>query len=75
LPPDSLDVVLMYDVSHDLRNFRDMLAELRRVLRLEGLLSVSDHHLKQDEIVCRMTEGRLFKLSRKGSVTCNFIKK
>lgn len=74
LPPDSLDIVLLYDILHDLHNSGEVLAELHRVLRPEGSLSVSDHHLKQDVIVSRITEAGLFKLSKIGRATCNFIK-
>jgi len=75
LPADSLDVVLLYDILHDLHNSGEVLAELRRVLKPEGILSVSDHHLEQDEIASRITGGGQFKLEIKGRADCNFIRK
>ncbi len=74
LPSNSMDVVLLYDILHDLDEPDRVLAELHRVLRIKGILSVSDHHMKQDEIESRITSGGLFKLSAKGKRTCSFSK-
>jgi ubiquinone/menaquinone biosynthesis C-methylase UbiE len=74
LPSDSVDVVLLYDILHDLDEPDRVLAELHRVLRPKGILSVSDHHMKQDEIVSRVTSGGLFKLSAKGKRTYSFTR-
>ncbi len=75
LPPESLDTVLLYDILHDLHNSGEVLAELHRVLKPDGVLSVSDHHLKQDEVVSRITGGGLFGLGTRDKATCNFVKK
>jgi ubiquinone/menaquinone biosynthesis C-methylase UbiE len=72
LPPNSLDVVILYDILHDLDDANGVLAELYRVLKPEGILSLSDHHLKEPEIVSRVTAGGLFKLSVKGKRTYSF---
>ncbi len=72
LPPNSVDLVLLYDILHDLDEPNRVLAELHRVLRPKGILSVSDHHLKQDEIISRVAGGGLFKLSAKGKRTYSF---
>jgi ubiquinone/menaquinone biosynthesis C-methylase UbiE len=72
LPPASIDVVLLYDILHDLENRAEVLAELHRVLKPEGVLSVTDHHLQEDEIISRVTQGGLFKLKSKGSKTLGF---
>lgn len=74
LSPDSIDVVLLYDILHDLDNRDKVLAELHRVLKAEGVLSVSDHHLTQDEIIIGVTKGGLFKLKSKGKRTLSFLK-
>ena len=72
LPPNRLDVVLLYDILHHLDDPNGVLAELHRVLKTKGILSLSDHHLKQDEIISRVTSGGLFKLSAKGKRTYSF---
>jgi ubiquinone/menaquinone biosynthesis C-methylase UbiE len=74
LPDDSIDVVLLYDVFHDLTDPNGVLAELHRVLKPDGILSLSDHHMKENEIVSNLTGKTLFKLLRKGEKTYSFIK-
>ena len=73
LPDNSVDVALLYDVFHNLSDPDSVLEELRRVLKPDGILSFSDHHLKEDEIVSRVTEGGLFKLLEKNRKTCSFL--
>lgn len=74
LPPNSIDLVLLYDILHDLDNASEVLAELHRILKPKGVLSVSDHHLKEEEIISRVTSTRLFKLSTKGKRTYSFLR-
>jgi ubiquinone/menaquinone biosynthesis C-methylase UbiE len=47
LPNESLDIVILYDVLHKIRNKETVLKELRRMLKQDGVLSFSDHHLKE----------------------------
>jgi len=74
LPPASINVVLLCDVLHDLDNRDLVLAELFRVLKSGGILSVSDHHMKRDEIIARLTGKGLFALSAKKKSVINFVK-
>lgn len=74
LPDNSVDVVLLYDTFHDLRDPNGVLQELHRVLKPEGILSFSDHHMKEQEIISRVTEKGLFKLSGRGKKTFSFLK-
>jgi len=74
LPDKSIDVVLLYDIFHDLSDPNGVLEELHRVLRPNGILSFSDHHMKEDEIISKVTRSGLFKLSRKGKRTHSFLK-
>jgi len=74
LPDGSIDVVLLYDVFHALNDPYPILAELHRVLKPNGVLSFSDHHMSQEEIVSAVTNGRLFSLSRQGEKTYSFVK-
>jgi ubiquinone/menaquinone biosynthesis C-methylase UbiE len=68
LPDGSIDVVLLYDVLHHLKNLDAVLTELRRILKADGILSVSDHHLTEEDITSRISGTGLFRLSRKGKV-------
>ena len=74
LPDNSLDIILLYDTLHSLENPDCVLEELGRTLKPGGILSVSDHHLKEVEIVSRITGKGLFKLVRKGKNTCSFTR-
>lgn len=75
LPDNSLDVIIFYDTLHSLNEPDEVLGELYRVLKPDGLLSFSDHHLKQKTILSRVTDKGLFKLLRKGERTYTFSKK
>ena len=75
LPDNSLDVVLLYDIFHHLSDPDGVLKELHRVLKPAGILSFGDHHMKESEIVSKVTNGGLFRLSRKGQSTYTFLKK
>jgi ubiquinone/menaquinone biosynthesis C-methylase UbiE len=75
LHDNSLNVVLLYDIFHHLSDRHKVLKELHRVLKPDGVLSFSDHHMKENEIVSGVTNGGLFVLSRKGQRTYSFRKK
>lgn len=72
LPDNSVDVILLYDTFHSLSDANGVLEELHRALKPTGILSFSDHHMKEDEIVCKVTSGKLFSLLRKGKNTYCF---
>jgi ubiquinone/menaquinone biosynthesis C-methylase UbiE len=74
LADNSMDVVLLYDIFHLLGDPNAVLGELHRVLKPNGVLSFSDHHMKENEIVVSVTTAGFFKLSRKGKKTYSFLK-
>lgn len=74
LPDNTLDAVLLYDAFHHLIDPDVVLKELHRVLKPDGILSFSDHHMKEKEIVAEVTNDRLFRLLRKGERTYTFLK-
>ena len=74
LPDNSVDVVLLYDTLHDLGDPNGVLEELHRVLKPKGILSFSDHHMQENEIVSKVTSRGLFRLSKKGERTYSFSK-
>jgi ubiquinone/menaquinone biosynthesis C-methylase UbiE len=74
LPDNHVDVVLLYDTFHNLSQPYDVLRELHRVLKSGGTLSFSDHHMKEQDILTRVTKTGLFKLSTKGKKTYSFSK-
>ncbi len=74
LQNEALDVVLLYDVFHDLSDQNAVLKELHRVLKPNGQLSFSDHHMKENDIISVITGTGLFKLQKKGKYTYSFTK-
>jgi ubiquinone/menaquinone biosynthesis C-methylase UbiE len=74
LADKSMDVILLYDILHELKEPDKIFKELHRILKQDGVLSLSDHHLKDDEIQSRVESYGLFKLSKKGKKTFSFGK-
>lgn len=68
-----VDVVLLYDTFHMLTDPDAVLEELQRVLKPNGILSFSDHHMNQNEIIPTITNRGLFGLLRKGKRTYSFM--
>jgi ubiquinone/menaquinone biosynthesis C-methylase UbiE len=74
LPDNYVDVVLLYDTFHTLSQPHNVLRELHRVLKSDGTLSFSDHHMKEQDIFTGITNSGLFTLSAKGKKTYSFSK-
>ena len=74
LEEDSVDVILLFDIFHLFRDPNQNLRELHRVLKPEGTLSFSDHHMNEESIVNGMTSSGLFELQGQAEHTFSFIK-
>jgi ubiquinone/menaquinone biosynthesis C-methylase UbiE len=74
LADNSVDAVLLYDTFHHLSQPDDVLRELHRILKSSGILSFSDHHMKEKDIIVGITSTGLFKLAKKGEKTFSFSK-
>jgi len=74
LPDEELDDVLLYDAFHGLDDQKAVLSEVYRVLKPESVLSFSDVHLEENDIVSSVTSFSLFKLKSKNQQTYTFIK-
>jgi ubiquinone/menaquinone biosynthesis C-methylase UbiE len=74
LPDNSLDIIVFFDVFHELDNQEEVLKELHRVLKPEAIMYFSDHHLKEDHVMSAITKKGLFKLKSKGRKTFSFSK-
>lgn len=72
LSDGSIDVALLYDIFHMLENREEVLRELHRVLKPGGMLSFSDHHMKEESIRKGVTTGGLFELEAEGKHTYRF---
>ena len=65
LPDSSVDVVLFYDTLHDLTDPQEVLKEMHRVLKTNAMVSFSDHHMQDSDILQNMTGNDLFCLSNR----------
>jgi ubiquinone/menaquinone biosynthesis C-methylase UbiE len=74
LPDSSVDMVLLYDVFHSLVRHDEVLRELHRVLKAEGTLSFSDHHMGEREVLTKVTAAGMFTFVKKGKKTYSFAK-
>jgi ubiquinone/menaquinone biosynthesis C-methylase UbiE len=72
LPENGVDVVLLYDVFHKLADPDDVLREIHRILKPEGTLSFSDHHMNEKEVLTKVAGTNLFRFVRKGKKTYSF---
>ena len=74
LPNESMDVVLLYDVLHDIPDTDSVLREIRRVLKPDGILSASDHHYGEAALLSKIAGSRLFRLAKCNRLTCQFMR-
>jgi len=74
LPDSSVDAVLLYDTFHHLSQPNEVLQELQRVLKAEGVLSFSDHHMEEQDIISGVVGSGIFELAKKGRRTYSFSK-
>lgn len=74
LKNNSVDVILLYDTFHAIKDSNRVLKELHRVLKPSGIMSFSDHHMREKNIVLKVTGRGLFRMLNKGEKTYSFIK-
>jgi ubiquinone/menaquinone biosynthesis C-methylase UbiE len=72
LGDSSIDVIILYDVIHAIPDLLPLIQEMRRVLKSDGVLSVSDHHLQDEDILGSITAGNYFQLANRGRWTFSF---
>lgn len=75
LDSENLDMVFLYDIIHGLADLSGVLKELHRVLKPDAVLSVNDHHMKDEVLISKIEDGKLFKLKGRGVNFFNFRKK
>ena len=71
----SIDAVLLYNTYHTLEAPRAVMAEIERVLKPRGILSFSDHHMNEDEVVAEINRYRAFELRARARKTYTFVKR
>jgi len=74
IEPESIDVVLLFDIFHMLSDAGGVLKGLHGIMKPNSLLSFSDHHMKEEQIISRMTAENLFTLKQHGRRTYSFVR-
>lgn len=72
IPDTSVDVALMYDVLHEIEDQSSVITCIHRLLKADGLLSVSDHYLKEKEIHDALASKGLFRMRDRGRRTIQY---
>ena len=62
LPDRSINIILVYDVMHEIKDRTKLLQELHRVLKEDGILSVFPMHMGTDHFIDVMKDYGLFDL-------------
>ena len=60
LPDESVDIILVYDMMHEVDDRRGLLQELHRVLKEVGILSVFPMHMGTENFIDVIREYGLF---------------
>ena len=76
LEDKSIDVVLLYDVIHMIENWATLFAEIHRILKSDGLVSIYPMHVETDELLRQMRESHFSLAAEKyeGNIL-NFVKR
>lgn len=71
-PSGSVDIALLFDVLHEIDDRAAALAEIRRVLKPDGVLAAKDHCIKGAALVESVSGGGLFRLLDEGGLPLRF---
>ena len=70
----AVDMVLLYDVLHLLADGVDVLSAMHRLLKPAGVMSVSDHHMKEADIRSQIAGGGIFCFEGRSRTTMQFTR-
>ena len=74
LPDQSIDVVLLYDVLHLVKDRQAVLNEVHRVLKPDGFLSADHEHTPRELFLQTMAQGALFSVEKENGNVFRFRK-
>jgi ubiquinone/menaquinone biosynthesis C-methylase UbiE len=75
LEENSVDIILLIDVLHNLNQWLENIQEFYRVIKEKGVLWVDDHHYDGEKIKNKIIQTNLFKFSGKFDSLYKFIRK
>ncbi|MHA1327694.1 MAG: class I SAM-dependent methyltransferase [Promethearchaeota archaeon] len=66
---NSIDMIICFDVYHEINDKNCILKEFNRILKPNAVLALSDHHLKENDLIIEITEKNLFTFhEKKGNI-------
>ncbi|MGV9171948.1 MAG: class I SAM-dependent methyltransferase [Promethearchaeia archaeon] len=65
LGENSVDVVICFDVMHNIRHTTELIKEFHRVMKGSAILALADHHMEENEVVEIFSTRELFNLNKK----------
>ncbi len=71
---ESVNVVFCFDAFHGIDNKECVLKEFNRVLKLNGILLLDDHHMTKEEIIKVVTSSELFEFKQESNKVFTFKK-
>jgi len=74
LSDNSIDVILLIDVLHNLLDYKENLREFYRILKEMGSFWVDDHHYEGSQIKAKITKNNLFTFSEQFDSLYKFTK-
>jgi ubiquinone/menaquinone biosynthesis C-methylase UbiE len=75
LPDRSVDVSLVYDAIHMMKDRESLIRELHRVTKPNGILSITAEHIKAEDIIKIAEKDGLFSLRERQRKLLNFERK
>ena len=65
LPENSINMVICFDLLHDIPYKSKLLKEFHRVMKKNAVLAFDDHHIEEHEIIETLSAENLFTLNQK----------
>ncbi|MFX1411108.1 MAG: class I SAM-dependent methyltransferase [Promethearchaeota archaeon] len=65
LENNSIDIIMCFDVLHDIEDKECILQEFHRILKLNSILTLDDHHMEENDIIKTITAKERFKLVKR----------
>ena len=72
MPDGNVDVTLLFDTIHSIEDKQSLLAELHRVMKPKGLLSILVDHMKVEDVIELVEEDGRFSLREQDGNLMNF---
>ena len=75
LPDKSIDVAVIYDAIHMIKDREPLIRELHRVTKPKGILSITAEHIKAEDVIKIAEMDGMFSLKERQRNLLNFERK